>query len=453
MATIIQELCRILSIQHNASTAYRPQTDGQSECSNQKVEQYTRIFTNFHQNNWRRLLPLAQFAFNTWPNATTKKAPFELIMGHIPRIHQTFRVTTSPPLNDRLALITQARKDAADALRRSQALELPSNFVPYCVGDCVWLEGKNLNTTHPSAKLAPRRYGPFLVTSVVSRTSFRLKLPSNWKIHNIFHGTLLTPYKETATNGNHYQEPVPDLVNGQPEWEVEQILGARKRRQQLQYLVRWKDFSEAHDSWEPLQNINADQLIQKFYRDHPSAIRTTYKNPSSSPTIIIRTINMSNPLSPLSLLTPSPPSSPETEPLTYPISPPGLPPRSPRTPPRDPPLTFTTSPMVPPSTLPSPTLESRIRDPPPPLSLYHRISPPTEPLTLEEVIEVCEATLGDGPRVVYHDPPPSPPILGQLAPTSYVKYEPGDPNHDRYVRKINLNPPFGEPLEPHYRLL
>jgi hypothetical protein len=379
MAAIIQELCRILSIQHNASTAYWPQTDGQSERSNQKLEQYARIFTNFHQNNWRRLLPLAQFAFNAWPNATTKKAPFELIMGHIPRVHQAFRVTTSPPLNDRLALIAQARKDAADALRKSQALELPSNFVPYCAGDRVWLEGKNLNTTHPSAKLAPRRYGPFLVTSAVSRTSFRLKLPATWKIHNVFHGTLLTPYKETATNGNQYQEPAPDLVNGQPEWEVEQILGARKRRQQLQYLVRWKGFSEAHDSWEPLSNINADQLIQKFYHDHPSSIRASYKNPS--PTIVIHTISMSDSLP---LLTPSPTSSPESEPLVYPNSPPGLPPRSPRTPTRDPPLTFTTSPMVPPSTLPSPTLVSPNLGSTPPLSLYHRISPPTIPLTLEE---------------------------------------------------------------------
>jgi hypothetical protein len=168
-----------------------------------------------------------------WPNATTKKAPFELIMGHIPCVHQTFRITTSPPLNNRLALIAQARKDTADALCKSQVLELPSNFVPYCVGDRVWLEGKNLNTMHPSAKLVPRRYGPFLVTSTVSRTSFRLKLPPTWQIHNIFHSTLLMPYKETTTNGNHYQEPAPDLINRQPEWEVEQILGARKRHQQL----------------------------------------------------------------------------------------------------------------------------------------------------------------------------------------------------------------------------
>jgi hypothetical protein len=145
----------------------------------------------------------------------------------------------------------------------------------------------------------PRRYGPFLVTSVVSRTSFRIKLPPTWHIHNVFHGTLLTPYKETTLNGNKYQEPVPDLVDSQPKWEVEQILGTRKRCQQLQYLVRWKGFSEAHDSWEPLSNINADQLIQKFYCEHPTAICTTYKTLPIPSTILICSINiMSNHSSP-----------------------------------------------------------------------------------------------------------------------------------------------------------
>jgi hypothetical protein len=168
MATIIQELFHILSITHNRSTAYHPQTDGQSERANQKLEQYIRIFTDYYQKNWRQLLPLAQYTLNSWPNATTKKAPFELIMGHIPRVHQPTCTTSSPTLNNRLTSISQARKDAANALRKAQSLELPSNFVPYCVGDRVWLEGRNLNTTHPSAKLAPRRYGPFLVTAAIS---------------------------------------------------------------------------------------------------------------------------------------------------------------------------------------------------------------------------------------------------------------------------------------------
>jgi hypothetical protein len=57
------------------------------------------------------------------------------------------------------------------------------------------------------------------------------------------------------------KEPAPELINGQPEWEVEAILGTRRWRNQLQYLVRWKGFSEAHDSWEPLTNISTDNLI------------------------------------------------------------------------------------------------------------------------------------------------------------------------------------------------
>jgi hypothetical protein len=134
---------------------------------------------------------------------------------------------------------------------------------------------------------------------------------------------LLTPYKETTLNGNKYQEPAPDLVDSQLEWEVKQILGTRKRCQQLQYLVRWKGFSKAHDSWEPLSHINADQLIQKFYHDHPTAIHTSYKTLPLPPAITIYSITiMSSPLSPLS---PSPSLPPGEEELAYPNSPLGLP--------------------------------------------------------------------------------------------------------------------------------
>src|ERR1700761_1147102 len=70
-------------------------------------------------------------------------------------------------------------------MKQAQNITTPTRFVPYCVGDRVWLEAKNLSTTHPTAKLAPRRYGPFLVTAAISHTTYRLKLPPNWKIHNV----------------------------------------------------------------------------------------------------------------------------------------------------------------------------------------------------------------------------------------------------------------------------
>ena len=167
----------------------------------------------------------------------------------------------------------QARQDAKEALKKAADLGVPTRFEPYQLGDKVWLKGCNLTTTHPTVRLAPRRYGPFQITRVISRTSYQLKLPPQWKIHNVFHATLLTPYKETVLNGHQSQEPAPELIDGQPEWEVEQILRVRRYWRQVQYMIRWKGFLEAHDSWEPATNVHADELIQEFYKRHPKAIR------------------------------------------------------------------------------------------------------------------------------------------------------------------------------------
>ena len=131
-------------------------------------------------------------------------------MGHIRRVHQSARPFKSPTVEVRMQQMKQARQDAKEALKKAADLEVPTRFEPYQLGDKVWLEGHNLTTTHPSAKLAPRRYGPFQITCVISRTSYQLKLPPQWKIHNVFHTTLLTPYKETALNGHQNQEPAPE---------------------------------------------------------------------------------------------------------------------------------------------------------------------------------------------------------------------------------------------------
>ena len=337
-STFTWELCHILSINQNISTTYHPQTYGQSERTNQHLEQYLWIFIDYHQDNWASLLPLAQYTLNAWPNATTGKSPFEVLMGYIPQVHQTTQPFKSPTLEQRLLALKQAKQETMEALRKAANLHLPSCFEPYQVGDKVWLEGCNLNTTHPMTKLAPWRYGPSPITRVISRTSYQLKLPPQWKIHNVFHATLLTCYKETTLNGSSYQEPAPELIKGQLEWEVECILRVRKRCNQLQYLVRWKDLSNAHDSWEPAAHLHADQLLQDFYKNHPTAIG----NPSSN-TITIRQITMSNPNSPVILAT-------EMPTLVYP--------------PSSQPL------MVP------PRLEDRLKDPPVPLTLEEQLGDP-----------------------------------------------------------------------------
>ena len=80
-----RELCDQLGIKQNISSAYHPQTDGQSERTNQTLETILRIYCNHQQDNWADWLKIAQYVINCRPSSTTKKPPYELWMGFIPR--------------------------------------------------------------------------------------------------------------------------------------------------------------------------------------------------------------------------------------------------------------------------------------------------------------------------------------------------------------------------------
>jgi hypothetical protein len=73
-------------------------------------------------------------------------------------------------------------------------------------------------------KLTPKQYRPFEVAAQISKVAYKLRLPPSWKIHNVFHASLLTPYKETSQHGLNFLEPPPDIVEGEPEWEVERVI-------------------------------------------------------------------------------------------------------------------------------------------------------------------------------------------------------------------------------------
>ena len=160
----------------------------------------------------------------------------------------------------------------------------------------VWLEATNLKTSHPTIKLAPRRYGPFTITEVISPVTYRLCIPEHWKIHNVFHASLLSPYVETPIHGPNFEEPPPELIDDEPEWEVEAILDSQHfgRKKTLQFRVRWKGYSAAHDSWEPASNVHAPELVKRYYKDKgsiavksiallpPAHIRTMEITPTSA---------------------------------------------------------------------------------------------------------------------------------------------------------------------------
>ena len=148
--------------------------------------------------------------------------------------------------------------------------QITSKYTPWKVGDKVWLETTNLHMNRLK-KLQMKRTGPFEVEEVISHTVFCLRIPSQWKIHPVFHASLLTSYKETLEHGPNFLRPPPDLIDREEEYEVEAVLGHRGRPSHRTFLIRWKGYSAAEDTWEPERNLgNAQPLIKEYKIARPT---------------------------------------------------------------------------------------------------------------------------------------------------------------------------------------
>jgi transposase InsO family protein len=107
-AQITQELWKKLNIQSSLSTAFHPQTDGETEHVNQELEQYLRIFCNYQQDNWAELLLFAEFAHNIQAHSATGHSPFEIWYGYQPEFIPPLQFTTTiPVLKERLRAMDQ----------------------------------------------------------------------------------------------------------------------------------------------------------------------------------------------------------------------------------------------------------------------------------------------------------------------------------------------------------
>ena len=187
--------------------------------------------------------------------------------------------------------ILKARSEVVTALEKAQEARKPSVFQEHQIGEQVWLEGTHLKRVSGSPKLSPRRYGPFRVAAKISKVAYQLDLPETWNIHNVFHASLLTKYKETPEYGPNYTQPAPEIIDDEPEWEVETIIDDRTwgRWKKKQYKVRWKGYAPAHDSWVDEKDLHAPELIAQFEERRSIKARTG-------------TLETASPLPPLSQL-------------------------------------------------------------------------------------------------------------------------------------------------------
>ena len=156
------------------STAFHPQTDGQTERMNQVLKAYLRSFIAQDQDDWADLLLMAEFAYNNSAAAATGMTPFFANMGYHLAANDPRSTEAMHPASEVYAhwikdAITRARSALEEARARmvKYANRIRKEALIYEVGDAVMLSTKNLKIKRPSRKLDHKFIGPFRVEKVV----------------------------------------------------------------------------------------------------------------------------------------------------------------------------------------------------------------------------------------------------------------------------------------------
>ena len=268
-----KSLMALLGANHKLSTAFHPQTDGQTERLNQTLEQYLRSYVNHQQDNWVQILPIAQFAYNSAMSEATKVSPFFANYGYQPEAYRQPRpdetraeqamiaVEQIKTFHEQLATDIQFLNERSAAYANKKRSMEPA----FKEGDKVYLLRKHIKTKRPSTKLDFKKLGPFKILNKVSSVNYRLQLPKNSRLHPVFHVSLLEPARgDTPIATDTELQPENELI----EYEVEKILDRRLVNRQEQFLIKWEGYEPTDNSWEPVENLSCPALLAEFRRRH-----------------------------------------------------------------------------------------------------------------------------------------------------------------------------------------
>ena len=266
----------LLGTQLNMSTAFHPQSDGQSERSFRTLQQMLRSFVSPRQDDWVEHLPLLEFAYNNSKHASTEFTPFSLCYGRNPATPFSRALPSSnhvPAADTFIASLQSTMRAAKQAVHTAQAqMAAAANLqrsadVPYKVGDVVLLNNQNLSLHVPCPKLSGLFSGPFPVIEV-DGVNVTLQLPETWQIHPVFHQSLIKPYYGDVPD-DALPGPTPNPDDDPEVFEVEAIRGRRligkKGKKKVEYFVKWKGYPESDNLWQPAESMGESaDLIAAF---------------------------------------------------------------------------------------------------------------------------------------------------------------------------------------------
>ncbi|KAJ1039810.1 hypothetical protein NDA10_001347 [Ustilago hordei] len=238
-----------MGVKHSLSMAYHPQTDGQTERVNQVIEQYLRMYCNYEQDDWANLLDTAAFVYNnTVHNSIGVNDPgrFEYLMDgkeHCKYLQEQIREAQRRSVNQ----YNRKHKD-----------------IEFKVGDMVYINHRNWKTRRPTPKLDTRFAGPYPVQERVGCQAYRITLPANLRVHDVFHVSMLEPARTSSLPQHAEQPTIPSLPDEDLDFEVEALIDKHSHNGTTEYKVLWRGYSEEAASWEPVENLNCPDLIQEY---------------------------------------------------------------------------------------------------------------------------------------------------------------------------------------------
>ena len=189
-------MSKLLHTSCKLSSGYHQKTNGQSERTNQIVEQYLRCFVNYQQDDWVDLLHLAEFAYNNSEYSSIGYSPFFANIGYHP--HWTMlehpELPTNPATEDWLTRLQEIQDillhnlcDAQTTHKKVADRHQHDSSTTFQVGDRVWLLQGSIKTTRPCYKLDYQRFGPYVISGKINDVTFRFDLPPHMRLHPVFH--------------------------------------------------------------------------------------------------------------------------------------------------------------------------------------------------------------------------------------------------------------------------
>ena len=274
VSSFTRDLYSKSGIELKATTAYRPQSNGEAERVNQEIGTYLHMYCAEKPNDWSLYLADAQFAHNSRIHSTHRQTPFYLLHGYEPTAYPSDVANTPGLAEERLEQLVVNRDKAIITHKWAQDAMIVRKpglaYKKFEVGDKIWLDTRNLHLKM-TRKLTPRQLGPFEVIEEILPVVFKLKLPEAWRVHNVFHASLLMPQVTTSEYGFPAEPPLPELVDGESEYEVENILQHKfvGRKKEIRYLVQWRGYSRVESTWEPEEHLrNASEVLEAYKSTH-----------------------------------------------------------------------------------------------------------------------------------------------------------------------------------------